>query len=74
MANEGGGRLVLGMKDDLPHDVVGTNFAKGKIGALEDEVYSRIAIEYIVKNYLTRTEKGIDYGSSKPSDWKTAEI
>src|SRR5690554_3102876 len=44
LANEGGGRLVLGMKDTFPHSVVGTNFAEGKIGELEDEVYKRITI------------------------------
>ncbi len=43
-ANEGGGMLVLGMVDKAPHDVVGSDFAKGKIGALEDETYSRLGI------------------------------
>jgi len=43
-ANEGGGRLVLGMTDNEPHDVVGSDFAQGKIGALEDETYSRLGI------------------------------
>jgi len=43
-ANEGGGRLVLGMTDNEPHDVVGSDFAQGKIGALEDETYSRMGI------------------------------
>jgi ATP-dependent DNA helicase RecG len=43
-ANEGGGRLVLGMTDNEPHDVVGSDFAQGKIGALEDETFSRLGI------------------------------
>lgn len=43
-ANEGGGMLVLGMADKTPHDVVGSDFAKDKIGALEDDVYSRLGI------------------------------
>ena len=43
-ANEGGGMLVLGMADKAPHDVVGSDFAHGKIGALEDETYSRLGI------------------------------
>ncbi|HQN92741.1 MAG TPA: ATP-binding protein [Prolixibacteraceae bacterium] len=43
-ANEGGGMLVLGMADKTPHDVVGSDFANGKIGALEDETYSRLGI------------------------------
>ena len=59
LANEGGGRLGLGMKDDLPHDVVGTNFAKGKIGALEDEVYSRIAIRIHCKELFDENGKRV---------------
>lgn len=43
-ANEGGGMLVLGMADKSPHDVVGSDFAQGKVGALEDETYSRLGI------------------------------
>jgi ATP-dependent DNA helicase RecG len=43
-ANEGGGRLVLGMADKSPHDVVGSDFAQGKVGALEDETYSKLGI------------------------------
>lgn len=44
LANERGGRLVLGMADKLPHEVVGTDFAQGEIGALEDEIYKRLGI------------------------------
>ncbi len=44
LANEKGGRLVLGMTDKYPHLVVGSNFAEGKIGQLEDEIYNRLAI------------------------------
>lgn len=43
-ANEGGGMLVLGMADKAPHNVVGSDFALGKVGALEDETYSRLGI------------------------------
>ena len=43
-ANECGGRLVLGMTDEHPHDVIGTDFALGKVGALEDETYRRLGI------------------------------
>ena len=43
-ANEGGGMLVLGMADKAPHDVVGSDFGQGKVGALEDETYSRLGI------------------------------
>lgn len=43
-ANEGGGMLVLGMADKAPHDVLGSDFAQGKVGALEDETYSRLGV------------------------------
>ena len=32
LANEKGGRLVLGMADHMPHAVVGSDFAQGKGG------------------------------------------
>lgn len=32
------------MSDNEPHDVVGSDFAQGKIGALEDETYNRLGI------------------------------
>src|SRR5262245_38651362 len=44
LANEGGGMLVLGMADKTPHTVIGTDFANQKIGALEDETYTRLGI------------------------------
>ena len=44
LANEGGGMLVMGMKDDIPHEVVGTNFAEGKTGNLINETYARLGI------------------------------
>jgi len=44
LANERGGRLVFGMKDHLPHEVVGTVFEMGKLGALEDAIYERMRI------------------------------
>ena len=43
-ANEGGGMLVLGMADKIPHDVVGSDFGEGQLGALEDETYTRLGI------------------------------
>jgi len=42
--NEGGGMLVLGVSDQYPHKVVGTNFAEGKEGELIDKIYADIAI------------------------------
>jgi ATP-dependent DNA helicase RecG len=44
LANEGGGLLIFGMKDKLPHNVVGTDFAQGSIGKMEDEVYEKLSI------------------------------
>ena len=44
LANEKGGRLVFGMKDKRPHEVVGTTFEQGNLGALEDAIYDRMKI------------------------------
>ena len=44
LANEKGGRLVFGMKDKYPHDVVGSSYAEGKIGDLEDAIYDKMQI------------------------------
>ena len=42
LANEGG--LGVKEKNVLPHEIVGTAFAEGKIGALEDTIYERLSI------------------------------
>jgi ATP-dependent DNA helicase RecG len=42
--NEGGGKLILGVSDKLPHTVVGSNFAEGKEGDLVDKIYSDTGI------------------------------
>ena len=44
LANERGGRLVLGMADARPHKVVGSDFAVNETGNLEDEIYERLYI------------------------------
>jgi ATP-dependent DNA helicase RecG len=44
LANEGGGMLVMGMKDKMPHEVVGSDFAESKVGNLIDETYKRLYI------------------------------
>lgn len=44
LCNEGGGYLVLGMGDNHPHEVIGSNFAEGEIGNLEDAVYDKLGI------------------------------
>lgn len=49
LANEGGGYLILGMADKLPHKVVGSNFAHEKLGGLEDAVYEKLGIRVHIK-------------------------
>ncbi|GHT44170.1 hypothetical protein AGMMS49965_19350 [Bacteroidia bacterium] len=44
LANEGGGYLMFGVKEDKPNEVVGTEFAKGETRALSDEIYKRLEI------------------------------
>lgn len=44
LANEKGGRLVFGMKDHRPHEVVGSTFEQGNLGALEDAIYEKMQI------------------------------
>ena len=44
LANEGGGFIVLGMDDTLPHKVVGSDFGLNKLGELEDAVYEKLGI------------------------------
>jgi len=38
-ANEGGGYLVLGIKESTPHEVVGSKQCQGAIGQLEADIY-----------------------------------
>jgi len=44
LANERGGRLVLGMEDSFPHHVTGSNFAEGRLGQIEDDIYELLHI------------------------------
>lgn len=44
LANEKGGKLVFGMKDHRPHEVVGSTFEQGNLGALEDAIYNKMQI------------------------------
>lgn len=44
LANEGGGFIVLGMDDTLPHKVVGSDFGLNKLGELKDAVYEKLGI------------------------------
>lgn len=56
LANERGGRLVLGMEDAYPHEVVGSDFAMNETGNLEDEIYERLHIR--VRTEELYDEKG----------------
>lgn len=40
LCNEGGGRLVLGMHDDYPHKVLGTQQNLNSLGVLESRIYN----------------------------------
>ncbi|WP_202700897.1 ATP-binding protein [Flavobacterium sp. UGB4466] len=44
LCNEGGGYLVIGMTDNYPHEVVGTQQNLGSIGELESKVYTDTGI------------------------------
>ena len=44
LANEGGGKLVFGMKDKLPHEVVGSAAFVGSIGQLEQDIFTDLKI------------------------------
>ena len=56
-ANEGGGLLVFGMKDKLPHEVVGTSFAEGKTGEMEDEIYKRLSIRVKIQELFEKEKR-----------------
>ena len=56
LANERGGRLVLGMRDSFPHEVVGSDFAENETGNLEDEIYERLHVR--VRTEELYDEKG----------------
>ena len=53
-ANEGGGYLVFGIKEALPHIIVGSIQSEGEIGKLESRIYNdtkiRVRIEELFDN------------------------
>ncbi len=57
LANEGGGHLVLGMTNAHPHEVVGSVFAAGKIGGLEDDVYQKLRIRVHVQELFEEDKR-----------------
>ena len=44
LCNEGGGRMVIGMKDAYPHEVVGTRQNENTLGDLEGNIYRDLGI------------------------------
>lgn len=52
LANEGGGRLVFGMKDKRPHEIVGTSYEKDNLGALEDAIYEHHGIRVRIDEHF----------------------
>ncbi len=59
LANEKGGMLVLGMTDKLPHEVVGSDFAKDETGQLEDEIYKRLYIRVHCEELFDNAKKRV---------------
>lgn len=59
LANERGGRIVLGMTDKIPHKVVGSDFASGETGALEDEIYKRLHIRVRTEELFDEAQKRV---------------
>ena len=57
LANEKGGWLVLGINDNYPHQVVGTDFAEGGIGDLVDEVYNRLGIRVNISEEFEKEDR-----------------
>lgn len=60
LANEKGGRLVFCMKDKRPHDVVGTSFEVGNLGALEDAIYERMKIRVRIEEVFEPSPSAVD--------------
>ena len=60
LANENGGRLVFGMNDKRPHEVVGTSFEKGNLGALEDAIYEKMHIRVHIDEVFEPSEDAAD--------------
>lgn len=60
LANEKGGRLVFGMKDHWPHEVVGSTFEQGHLGALEDAIYDRMQIRVSITEEFEPSKDATD--------------
>jgi ATP-dependent DNA helicase RecG len=56
-ANEGGGKMVFGMKDQHPHEVVGTNQSLGATGELEESIYRDTGIRVVISELYEGTRR-----------------
>ena len=57
LANEGGGRIVLGMEDKAPHAVCGSDFAEGKVGELQSAIYKALGIRVQTVEYFENSKR-----------------
>ena len=60
LANEKGGRLVFGMKDHWPHEVVGTTFEQNNLGALEDAIYEKMKIRVSITEEFEPSKEALN--------------
>lgn len=73
LANEKGGMLVLGMEDEHPHDVTGSDFGKNRLGEIVDSVYERLQIRITTEEQF-EDGKRVLIRCSFASDWKNIEV
>jgi len=66
LANEGGGKLVLGVSDKFPREVVGTN-AFGNVDKLENNLYSKLKRKVEIQELIMNKKRVlIFYIPSRP--------
>ncbi len=73
-ANEGGGRLVLGMHDKHPHAVTGSDFAKGQLGDLEEEIYKRLLVRVSIEEIIEGDKRIVVFSIPKRPVGKTLKF
>lgn len=71
LCNEGGGYLVIGMTDNYPHEVVGTQQNIGSIGELESKIYTDTGIRPIIYELYENQKKSISNRSSVQTSRKS---
>lgn len=57
-ANEGGGKLIFGVSDSYPHEIVGSSQYLGRLGEFEQNVYRDLKIR-IILDEVFKDEKRI---------------